>query len=67
MRETLGSFGFGSHADGGFTEALSIATDQQGNIYAGEAWEGKRAERFLLQTAPARKLPGVNGSPGPGL
>jgi hypothetical protein len=53
--ETIGSFGFGSHAGGGFTEAYSIATDQQGNVYVGEAWEGKRVQRFLLQTAPARK------------
>ena len=53
--ETVGSFGFGSHAGGGFTEAYSIATDQQGNLYVGEAWEGKRVQRFLLQTAPARR------------
>ena len=53
--ETIGSFGFGSHAGGGFTEAYSIATDQQGNVYVGEAWEGKRVQRFLIQTAPARK------------
>ena len=45
----------GSHAGGGFTEAYSIATDQQGNLYVGEAWEGKRVQRFLLQTAPARR------------
>ena len=53
--ETIGSFGFGGHAGGGFTEAYSIVTDQQGNLYVGEAWEGKRVQRFLLQTAPARK------------
>jgi hypothetical protein len=49
--ETVGSFGFGSHAGGGFTEAFSIATDLQGNVYVGEAWEGKRVQRFRLQVA----------------
>ncbi len=53
--QTVGSFGFGSHAGGGFTEAFSIVTDLQGNVYVGEAWEGKRVQRFLLQSAPVAK------------
>ncbi len=49
--ETVGSFGYGTHYAGGFSTAHSIATDQQGNIYVGETWEGKRVQRFLLQGA----------------
>lgn len=49
--ETVGSFGWGGHAGGGFTEAFSISTDLQGNVYVGEAWEGKRVQRFVLQVA----------------
>ena len=44
--ETVGSFGSGGHFGGQFTTAHSIATDQQGNIYVGETWEGKRVQRF---------------------
>jgi sugar lactone lactonase YvrE len=31
------------------TTPHSIATDQRGNIYIGETWEGKRVQRFLYK------------------
>ncbi|MEQ1896865.1 MAG: hypothetical protein ABL971_05680 [Vicinamibacterales bacterium] len=54
--ETVGSFGSGGHFGGQFTTAHSIATDQQGNIYVGETWEGKRVQRFrYLGQGPAAR------------
>ena len=47
--EILGSFGCGGHAGGCMTTPHSIATDQRGNIYIGETWEGKRVQRFLYK------------------
>ena len=54
--ETVGSFGSGGHFGGQFTTAHSIATDQQGNVYVGETWEGKRVQRFrYLGQGPAAR------------
>jgi len=47
--EILGSFGCAGHAGGCMTTPHSIATDQRGNIYIGETWEGKRVQRFLYK------------------
>ena len=47
--EIVGSFGCAGHAGGCMTTPHSIATDQRGNIYIGETWEGKRVQRFLYK------------------
>jgi hypothetical protein len=47
--QTLGHFGFFSHAGGGFHYLHMVATDSKGNVYTGEVDTGKRVQRFLIQ------------------
>ena len=47
--QTLGHFGFFSHAGGGFHWLHMVATDSKGNVYTGEVDTGKRVQRFLIQ------------------
>ena len=47
--QTLGHFGFFSHAGGGFHFLHMVATDSKGNVYTGEVDTGKRVQRFLIQ------------------
>jgi sugar lactone lactonase YvrE len=47
--QTLGHFGFFSHAGGGFHYLHMVATDSKGNVYTGEVDTGKRVQRFLVQ------------------
>jgi sugar lactone lactonase YvrE len=47
--QTLGHFGFFSHAGGGFHYLHMVAADSKGNVYTGEVDTGKRVQRFLIQ------------------
>jgi hypothetical protein len=47
--QTLGHFGFFSHAGGGFHWLHMVATDSKGNVYTGEVDTGKRVQRFVVQ------------------
>jgi len=45
----LGSFGSGGRYPGQFLAVGSIATDAQGNVYAGEQHHGKRVQKFVAK------------------
>jgi len=52
QRDTLtevGTFGSGGRYPGQFLAVGSIATDAQGNIYAGEQHHGKRVQKFVAK------------------
>ena len=48
--DIVGSFGRSGRNAGQFDCVHSIAADSKGNIYTGEAEEGKRAQKFVHQT-----------------
>jgi hypothetical protein len=47
--QVLGKFGRRGKYAGQFTEAHSIATDSQGNVYVGEAIGGMRVQKFVFK------------------
>ena len=47
--EVLTSFGEGGRIPGAFLAVQSIAVDSRGNIYTGEASEGKRVQKFVYR------------------
>jgi len=44
--DVLATFGTGGRQPGQFSAVHSIAVDSNGNVYTGEAFEGKRVQRF---------------------
>ncbi len=45
--ETVGSFGDGGGRPGAFRVVGSVGVDSKGNLYTGEAFEGKRVQKFV--------------------
>ncbi len=45
--ETVGAFGDGGGRAGAFRVVGSVGMDSKGNLYTGEAFEGKRVQKFL--------------------
>jgi DNA-binding beta-propeller fold protein YncE len=48
--EIAGSFGDGGRYPGMFYSVGSVAVDSKGNVYTGETLEGKRVQKFILNT-----------------
>jgi len=61
--KVLTRFGDGGRQPGAFYGVHSIASDQQGNVYTTETWEGKRVQRFVYKGMA--NLPAVQGPPWP--
>jgi DNA-binding beta-propeller fold protein YncE len=51
--ETVSSFGDGGRYPGHFYAVGSVAADSRGNVYTGEASEGKRVQKFVHRVASA--------------
>jgi hypothetical protein len=51
--EVVGSFGEVGQGAGQFRNVHSVTVDSKGNVYTGEV-DGKRVQKFVLKTAPAR-------------
>jgi DNA-binding beta-propeller fold protein YncE len=49
--EVVTSFGDGGRMSGQFYAVGSIAVDSKGNVYTGEAYEGKRVQKFVYKGA----------------
>jgi len=47
--EVVSSFGDGGRMPGQFYGVGSIAVDSKGNVYTGEAYEGKRVQKFVYK------------------
>ena len=48
--QVVARFGQGGRYPGQFYSVHSISVDSAGNIYTGETLEGKRLQRFILQS-----------------